>query len=108
MPRIWRVEGVSREETVVHRKERPVRKCHKCPLNQGTHCWGFVDPRQRWHRRGRCPAFENEEAYSSFRTWQKEAIVKTRRQLRQEAFRAEDTTQHCGYLEKKTDGKSHV
>jgi hypothetical protein len=28
--------------------QKPVRKCHGCPLNLGRHCWVFQYPRGQW------------------------------------------------------------
>ena len=69
----------------MRRNRKPVRKCHKCPLNQGDHCWGFRYPRDQWHEK-RCLAFGSEVAHEMFLEWQKDSAVKTRRQIRQEAF----------------------
>ena len=66
---------------------KPVRKCHSCLLNQGDHCWGYRHPRAQWRDQRRCPGFENEPAYCAFRLWQKQASVKTRKEIRQEVFR---------------------
>ena len=64
---------------------KPVRRCHRCLLNQKDHCWGYSNPRVQWRNRGTCPAFENETLYAQFRDWEKQARAKTRRELRQEA-----------------------
>ncbi|MEI6971604.1 MAG: hypothetical protein WCL44_08820 [bacterium] len=67
------------------KSRKPVRKCARCPLNQGGYCWGFMFPRDKW-RRGACPAFGNEEAYRLFAEWEQDPPVKTRKQIRREAF----------------------
>jgi len=64
---------------------KPVRKCAKCPLNQGAYCWGFAYPRDQW-RSGRCPAFVNPEAHGLFSKWESDPPVKTRKQILQERF----------------------
>jgi len=69
----------------VRKSLKPVRKCGKCPLNQGDFCWGFAYPRGVW-RKGACPAFGNEAAQGLFYSWEKDPPVKTRRQIRRESF----------------------
>ena len=39
---------------------KPVRKCHRCPLNLGKTCGIFASPHHQWEK-GRCPGFMNEE-----------------------------------------------
>lgn len=67
---------------------KPVRKCHACLLNQGDHCWLYAAPRGQWRNGRNCKAYENEEVYRQFREWCKLPTVKTRRELRCEAFRS--------------------
>ena len=55
-------------------ERRPVRKCSSCLLNLRDHCWLHESPRKEWDA-GKCPSFENEEAYAEFRKWKKEAFV---------------------------------
>lgn len=64
-----------------------MRRCHGCLLNLGSRCWAFVSPREQWKRHAICPGYANEEIYGFFRYWQKQSDVKSRRQIRQEAFR---------------------
>lgn len=64
-----------------------MRECHSCLLNMGDTCWGFSCPRDQWHGRKRCRAFENEAVYDMFRRWSEDAHVKTLKQLRQEFHR---------------------
>ena len=71
----------------MYRSRKPGRKCYTCLLNRGDHCWGFEFPREQWRSKRKCPAFENEDAYDLFREWEKDADTKTRKELRQEAFR---------------------
>lgn len=66
---------------------KPVHGCYTCLLNLGDQCWKYAFPRRQWSRK-KCPGFENENLYRQFRDWQAEPHVKTRRQLRQEAFRS--------------------
>ena len=66
---------------------KPVHKCYSCLLNQGDQCWGFRFPGQQWRARRRCAAFENEAIYRQFNDWLKDATVKRRKELRQEALR---------------------
>jgi len=70
----------------MHRTRKPVRECHSCLLNLGDICWLYAYPRGQWRGR-RCRAFENEEFYARYEEWLKEPTVKTRRELRREAFR---------------------
>ena len=66
---------------------KPIRACYACPMNMGTHCWAYANPRARWEKHGRCPAFENEEIYALFEQWKKQPRVKTRREIRREFYR---------------------
>lgn len=65
---------------------KPVHQCYTCLLNLGDQCWEFDCPRREWSGR-KCPGFENEELYGQYRVWLEAPHVKTRKQLRQEAFR---------------------
>jgi len=67
---------------------KPVRKCHACLLNLGDHCWLYAYPRGQWHGKKRCAAFDDKKIHAEFRLWQKASDVKTRKELRQEIFRA--------------------
>lgn len=62
--------------------QKPVRKCHRCLLNLGDHCWLYRYPRGQWRDGCRCWAFENETVYAGFRTWRKQPTIKTRKELR--------------------------
>ena len=73
----------------MHESSKPVRKCHSCLLNEGDHCWGYRSPRGQWQARRRCPGFENPDAYVQFREWQKQAHVKTIKEIRRETLRGE-------------------
>jgi len=66
---------------------KPVRKCYTCLLNLDDHCWLYRYPRGQWRDEKKCGAFENEEIYGEFRTWQKQPDIKTRKALRRELFR---------------------
>jgi len=39
---------------------KPVRKCHRCPLNLGKVCGVYSSPHDQWAK-GKCPGFMNEE-----------------------------------------------
>ena len=65
---------------------KPIRRCNTCLLNLGATCWKFACPRREWER-GQCFGFENEVFYRQLREWQEAPHVKTRKQLRREAFR---------------------
>jgi len=80
---------------------KPVRKCNRCLLNLGDHCWTFVRPRFQWNRK-KCPGFENEELYRQFNKWQEEPHVKTRKQLRQETFRSAKQSRRLHYSNKQS------
>ena len=67
---------------------KPVRKCHACKLNQGDRCWAYACPRDQWRGERRCAGLENELLYRQFDEWQREPDVKTRKELRREAFRS--------------------
>jgi hypothetical protein len=67
---------------------KPVRKCHSCLLNLGDHCWLYDYPRGQWRAGKRCSALGNEEVYQSFREWQKQPSIRTRKDLRRGFFRA--------------------
>lgn len=66
---------------------KPVRKCYKCLLNLEDHCWIYKCPHIQWRDKKGCPAFENDEIYREFREWQKQPVVKTRKELRRDFFR---------------------
>ncbi len=67
-------------------RPKPVRRCRTCPLNQGEHCWHYASPRRQWARGG-CPGFDNPALLADFRAWQEAPRIKTRRDLRRDAFR---------------------
>jgi hypothetical protein len=71
----------------MRRGGKPVNKCYTCLLNMGDHCWFYQYPRGQWRSGKTCSAFENDEAYRQFKEWQKQPIVKTRKELRREFFR---------------------
>jgi len=77
----------------MHRSHKPVRRCHKCLLNLGDRCWAYASPRRQWHNRA-CRGFENERAYELFRIWEKDAVVKSRKEIRQGIFRKKKTMPH--------------
>lgn len=78
---------------------KPVHQCYRCLLNLGDHCWAFACPRRQWRGR-KCPGFENEELYRQFREWQEAPHIKTRRELRQEIFRAIKQSRRLRYSRK--------
>lgn len=69
-------------------EHKPVRKCHACLLNLGDRCWLYRYPRGQWRPGHTCRAYDNEAVYAEFRRWRKRPTVKTRKELRQEVFRA--------------------
>ena len=66
---------------------KPVHFCYTCLLNLGDHCWKYAGPRRQWSRK-KCPGFDNKILYRQFREWQEAPHVKTRKDLRRDAFRA--------------------
>jgi hypothetical protein len=82
---------------------KPVRKCGRCPLNQGDHCWGFLYPREQWNHR-KCPAFENELACRLFRDWEQEIPVRTRKKIRREMFVRRKAPASVAHLERNVEG----
>jgi hypothetical protein len=65
-------------------------------LNLGSHCWKYPFPRRQWSHK-RCPGFENEELYRQLAEWREAPQVKTRKQLRQEAFRSAKAEPHIHF-----------
>jgi len=80
---------------------KPVRKCNRCLLNLGNHCWIYTCPRHQWIRE-KCPGFENNVFYNQLRKWQDEPHVKTRKQIRQELFRSTKVSRRLNYANKQT------
>lgn len=72
---------------------KPVHACYTCLLNLDAECWEYVCPRRQWNGR-RCPGFENETLYQQYRDWLEAPHVKTRKQIRREAFRQGQTRIH--------------
>ena len=71
----------------MHQNEKPVRKCHGCPLNMGRHCWIFLYPRGQW-RAGRVCRFRNDEVvHRAYVQWCNRPTVKSRKVLRREEHR---------------------
>lgn len=62
--------------------EKPVRQCHKCPLNLGDRCWRFTCPRCEWRHHEKCPGFENEDLYAMFQAWRDAPRVLDGREIR--------------------------
>jgi len=54
----------------------------------------------------KCPGFENKELYLQFRAWREAPHVKTRKQLRQEAFREQKTACNIHNFRKARSKKS--
>lgn len=50
----------------MHRTQKPVRKCHDCPLNLGDSCGVFDIPHDQWHNRDKCPGYRNEVMAAEF------------------------------------------
>lgn len=84
---------------------KPVRRCYKCLLNLGDHCWIFECPRRQWNRK-KCPGFENAELNLRFREWQEAPDVKTRKQLRKEIFRGRAVKLYIHRFRKKRGARS--
>jgi hypothetical protein len=63
---------------------KPVRKCHGCLLNLGDHCWGYAHPRTQWRRKSGCHGCADEAIHQLYRLWKKQAVVKSRREIRRE------------------------
>jgi hypothetical protein len=72
----------------MRKDDKPVRKCHACLLNLGDRCWLYRFPRGQWRDGRTCRTLGDEAVYEDFRRWQKRPTVKTRKELRQEVFRA--------------------
>jgi len=83
---------------------KPVRKCNRCLLNLGQHCWVFASPRLQWSKK-KCPGFENDELYLQYNKWQEEPHVKTRKELRQEIFRSAKQARRLHYSNKQSAKK---
>ncbi len=66
------------------RSNKPVRKCHACPLNMGDRCWGYSSPRTQWSHGRICPARYDETVHRLFALWQKQASVRSLREIRRE------------------------
>jgi hypothetical protein len=66
---------------------KPVRKCHSCLLNLVDHCWLYEYPRGQWRGHKECRAKDDPETQRRFRAWQKQPVVKSRKELRREYFR---------------------
>ena len=43
----------------MHKTPKPVRKCHRCPLNLGDRCAVFSNPRKQWDS-GTCRGLQDE------------------------------------------------
>jgi hypothetical protein len=71
---------------MIRLSHKPVRKCHGCPLNLRTHCWGYSNPRAQWQRRLGCSAFANTRIHHLYELWRKQAAIKTRREIRRECI----------------------
>lgn len=71
----------------MRRHKKPVRKCGKCLLNLGDHCWIFENPRDKWRGRD-CPGFENEILYAEYRIWQSKPRIPKGREIRRSMFRS--------------------
>ena len=84
---------------MIRLSHKPVRKCHGCPLNLGTHCWGYSNPRAQWQRRRGCPGFSNAAIHHLYQLWHKQAVVKTQREIRRECIHHR-TPERIYYLEK--------
>jgi hypothetical protein len=67
---------------------KPVRKCHGCLLNLGDHCWIYQYPRGQWRAWHHCRGREDVNLHESYRDWLKMPTVKSRKELRQNFFRA--------------------
>jgi hypothetical protein len=72
---------------------KPVHQCYTCQLNLGNHCWKYARPRQQWSHK-KCPGINNKILIRQFHEWQEAPHVKSRKQLRQEAFRAAKAQPH--------------
>ena len=78
---------------------KPICRCNTCLLNLGTTCWKFACPRREWER-GRCFGFEDDGLYRQFHEWQEAPHVKTRKQLRREAFRQNPSVSRVHHFRK--------
>jgi hypothetical protein len=67
--------------------QKPVRKCHGCPLNLGRYCWVFQYPRGQWRDDKDCRMRDDATVHASFQQWRKRPTVKNRKTLRQEEHR---------------------
>jgi hypothetical protein len=76
----------------MRRHEKPVRRCYACPLNLGDHCWLYLYPRGQWRGGRNCPSFSDPETHRQCMAWGRRPTVKTRKELRREAFRRNPPT----------------
>ncbi len=67
--------------------QKPVRKCHGCGLNLGTHCWLFAYPRGQWRGERQCRAHGDPALEEALAQWRKLPDVKNRKMLRRETHR---------------------
>lgn len=67
--------------------QKPVRKCHGCPMNLGDHCWVYQYPRGQWRSGSICRIRSDVAVLSAFEQWQKQPTVKNRKVLRREEHR---------------------
>jgi hypothetical protein len=65
----------------MRRTAKPVRRCNRCLLNLGDHCWYFESPRDQW-KGGDCEGFENQALYKEYEEWKNRPQIKTRHELR--------------------------
>lgn len=68
--------------------QKPVRKCHGCPLNLGQHCWVFQYPRGQWRGGRQCRLRGDAEVQGAYRQWCKRPTVKDSKSLRREGHRS--------------------
>ncbi len=50
----------------MHKKGKPVRKCHGCLLNIGDHCAIYKEPHDRWHH-SKCASYNDQELYQKYK-----------------------------------------
>ncbi len=77
----------------MHKKGKPVRKCHGCILNIGDRCAIYEEPHDKWHH-SKCTSYNDQELYRKYKEDLEKHPEDDAKEQRRETAKKHKTEEH--------------
>ena len=77
----------------MHKKGKPVRKCHGCILNIGDSCAIYEEPHDKWQH-SKCTSYNDQELYRKYKEGLEKYPEDDAKKQRREAAKKHKTEEH--------------